>query len=229
MASNEHWALLDHHFSSPRVGPYLREARGDEVLATRLILWNSHVTAGFWFTLSYFEVGLRNALDARLVARGRKRGDSQHWIFDPSGELGRGAAGLDRQGRPRHKHPYQDVQTAITRVTRNKQPVNPGQVISEISFGFWLQLVSKSQTALWPDLAAAFPHAPDRARTTVHDPVDRIRGFRNRLGHHHRVWNQDLVQIHSDLLDVSGWIDPEFRAWLAARSPVPRLLTQRPD
>ncbi|GGQ47929.1 hypothetical protein ACFFKE_08505 [Streptomyces mutabilis] len=49
-----------------------------------------------------------------------------------------------------------------------------GKVIAELSFGFWRFLLARQyKTNLWPDLAGAFPYAPNRALTTVEDPVKR--------------------------------------------------------
>lgn len=124
--------------------------------------WNAAISAAFWESLCYLEVALRNAIDRQMQAIHVGKGRSGHWIFDDAREFGRDARGTDR-----HNHPYQDVASAIGRVQRNKKQVTPCQVISEISFGFWHQLVSKRQVRFWPDLVAAFPHSPNRPFTTL--------------------------------------------------------------
>lgn len=90
---------------------------------------------------------------------------SCHWIFDDNFELGREA-----NGPSRHKQPYADVATAISRVRSNKIPLNSGQVISELSFGFWHQMASKRQSFLWPDLVAAFRNGPTVTRCSSMTP-----------------------------------------------------------
>ncbi len=145
------WELMRRHFSDERLRLYLTATNGDEDSAARLYQWNSRCSAAFWEALGYLEVSLRNALDARLMLRQRKRGHARHWVFDDARELGRDARGVGR-----HAHPYQDIATAIRRVQANGKPLDPAQIISELPFGFWHQLVARRQTFLWPDLAAAF-------------------------------------------------------------------------
>ena len=97
-----------------------------------------------------------------------------------------------------------------------------------MSFGFWHQLVSRKQMFLWPDLASAFPHAPNRKQETVRDPVSRLREFRNRIGHHHRIWSEDISGRYEDLLDVSSFIGPDLRAFIIRHCRVPMMLANRP-
>lgn len=110
-------------------------------------------------------------MSARHTAHGR----SSHWVFDDACELGR-----DADGPHRLRQPYKDIAEAIRRVRRIQKPMSAGQIISEVSFGFWHQLVSRRQMFLWPDLAGAFPHAPNRDQSTIQHPVARLREFRNR-------------------------------------------------
>lgn len=98
------------------------------------------------------------------------------------------------------------------------------QIISEVPFEFWYQLVSRRQMFLWPDLADAFPYAPNRAQPTIQQPVERLREFRNRVGHHHRIRMEDMRGRYDDLLDVTGFIDPDLPTFIDERSQVRRLM-----
>ncbi|MFB2586688.1 hypothetical protein [Herbiconiux liukaitaii] len=184
--------------------------------------WNTEISAAFWESLAYLEVALRNALDNRMTQMHAAKGRPGHWIFDDARELGR-----DGRGPNRHKYPYEDIATAIRRVRTNRQPVDPGQIISEISFGFWHQMVSSRQRFLWPDLVAAFPGSPDRRQSTVHDPIAGLRAFRNRIGHHHRIWSLDIPARYADLLTVAGYLDVDLPGWIDTRSRVTAVLAAR--
>ena len=81
---------------------------------------------------------------------------------------------------------------------------------------------------LWPDLASAFPHPPNRDQSTIQQPVAQLREFRNRLGHHHRVWSEDVQARYNDLLAVASYIDPDLRPFINERSTVPELITTQP-
>jgi hypothetical protein len=115
-------------------------------------------------------------------------------------------------------------------VRAKKKTPTDGQIISELGFGFWRFLLARRyQSTLWPDLASGFPHAPNRARRTVEDPIVRLHEFRNRLAHHQRIWSERVEDRYQDCLLVAGYIDGDLRDWIAATSRVPDLLSQRPQ
>lgn len=214
----------DQHLGAARIAGYLRECGGDLARANSLYVWNAKVAGALGRDLGHLEVALRNALDDRMTARHVKLGRADDWIDDPTEELGR-----DRWGAGKHAQPYRDVAAAKGRVTSNSKPLSHGQVISETTFGLWHQLVSRRwSTTLWPDLAGAFPHAPNRTRETVADPVEALRGLRNRMSHHHRIWPRDLEQDRTTILTVAGHIDPELASWIEGQSEVSALLRARP-
>lgn len=224
MANLESWEFYEFHFGAARLKHYLTECGGDEDQAKLLYEWNSDISAAFWESLGHLEVGLRNAIDRQMSSRHTAKERTGHWIFDEARELGRDAG----RGARRHAYPYADIDTAISRVRKNRMPVDSGQVISEISFGFWHQMVSKSQMFLWPDLAAAFPYMKGRNQTLVSTKVGALRELRNRIGHHHRIWASDPEKKFDDLVTLAGYIDPEFGQWVKSESQVPGLLHTQP-
>lgn len=219
----DNWQAYQHHFGTPRLSHYLTAGAGDHRRAMELYRWNTATSAVFWESLAYFEVAFRNAVDRRLCERQDQLRRSGHWIFDDARELGR-----DAKGPGKHSQPYIDIEEAKRRVRRNRKSLDAGQIISEVSFGFWHQLVSRKQMFLWPDLASAFPQAPDRHQVTVHDPVSRLREFRNRIGHHHRIWSEDIAGRYEDLLQIAGFVDPELRTFIDGHSRVPTMLAHQP-
>lgn len=212
------------NFGPPRLQHYLDACRGDVEKAIRLYEWNSELSGACWESLGHLEVALRNAIDRQMTMRHSAKGRAGHWIYDDVGELGRGGG----KGHRRHAYPYVDIDTAIQRVRKNGMPTDPGQIISEVSFGFWHQMVSKGQMVLWPDLAGAFPHMPGRNQRVVADKVESLRGLRNRIGHHHRIWSLDVASKYNQLVALAGYISPELASWIDDRSRVSELLAQRP-
>lgn len=215
------YTALEGHFSDSRLRLYLTATGGDQEQAIELYEWNAQLAAAFFVDLGHLEVSLRNALDARMTLRHAAKQRTGTWLDDPTGELGRRTPGP-------HKQPYKDIATARDRVRANKKSMSPGQVLSETGFGLWHQLVSKRWTVLWPDLADAFPQAPDRTRETVAEPLSRLKDLRNRIGHHHRIWSQPCTDLHGDLLTLAGYISADLEKWISTRSDVPRLLARSP-
>lgn len=114
-------------------------------------------------------------------------------------------------------------------MTANRKALDHGQILSETSLGLWHQLVSKRwSTTLWPDIAGAFPFAPNRRRETVANPLADLRNLRNRIGHHHRIWTYPYLQRYNQILTLAGYIDPELRDWIAAQSTVPAAIANFP-
>ena len=222
MDNSKVWNVAERNFSRARVLQYL--VGGKEVEAMALYSWNTDISAALWGSLGHLEVALRNAIDQKMSIRQVSLGRDEHWIFDNSRELGR-----DRgQGNRRHAQPYSDIDEAIRRVQQNRKRINPGQVISEISFGFCHQMVSKNQMFLWPDLAAAFPNMPGRSQPLVSDKVKSLRVLRNRIGHHHRIWAGDIAAKYAELIALATYIDPDLGDWINANGAVASALSQRP-
>lgn len=217
------WAQIEVHMGSARMAAYVERCNGDQARAVDLYVWNAKLAAAFWLDLGHVEVALRNALDARMTLRSAKHGSNVDWLNDPQRELGRDAI---KAGR--HKQPFKDIHEARNRVRRNDKVVSHDQVISETSFGLWHQLVSRSQTFLWPDLAGAFPHAPDRAQPTIAEPVSRLRHFRNRIAHHHRIWTLNGRERYEDILRLAGYIEPGLASWIDGHSSVSTLMEGQP-
>lgn len=182
--------------------------------ALRLYTWNASVSAAFWQPLGHLEVGLRNAMGSALQGRHRRSGGAGSWLDDADRLL---------DGRART-----DIAVARRRVRKKGKRPSDDQTISELSFGFWRFLITRRHTVLWPDLATAFPGAPDRRRETVEEPVARLHELRNRIAHHQRIWNHDLAARYADVLLVAGYLDADLPEWIARECRVPALLRARP-
>lgn len=159
--SNDRLACL---LSRERLGAYIAHG-GDFNAGVGLYRWNATVSAAVWSSLGHVEVALRNAMSDSLVARHTHLGREGSWLDDPAYEL-------DARMRAR-------IAAARRRVVQRGKCPTDGQTISELGFGFWRFLITRRRTAQWPDLAAAFPNAPDRRRETVEEPVARLHELRN--------------------------------------------------
>jgi hypothetical protein len=208
--SDERLARL---LSADRLSSYLDHG-GAFARAIELYRWNAAVAAAFWPSLGHVEVALRNAMSESLAARHRRLDRPGSWLDDSATEL-------DARMRSH-------IATARRRVAQRGKPMSEGQTISELGFGFWRYLVTRRRTTLWPDLASAFPGAPDRRRETVEDPVARLHELRNRIAHHQRIWNRDLAARYADLLLVAGYLDVDLPAWILRACPVPALVRAKP-
>lgn len=206
--------MLQAHLSVDRMSTYVQASHGDLDAAVALYRWNSAIAAAFWESLGHVEVVLRNAMCDRLSARHAQRGRPATWLDDPAGELDRRAV--------------LDIAKANRRAQDKGKRVSQGQLVAELNFGFWRFLIAKRYMNLWPDLASAFPHAPDRRQATLEQPIARLHGFRNRLAHHERVWSEPLTDLYDDMAAVLGYVNPDVRDWVVTTSRVQATLALRP-
>jgi len=209
---------LEAAFSPDRMGTYLRAAREDRKQAVRLYTWNTAMCAAFYGPLQALEIALRNAMHRELAAR-----YGEEWYDSP-------AAGLDRGAHER-------IADARTTAQRARHTATPSRVVATLPFGFWVALLSAGgrtervgrkadyEKTLWrPALRDAFPHRTPLTRRQAHAPLVALRALRNRIAHHEPVFARPLREDHDRILEVTGWMSPDVRAWIEQHSRVPRLL-----
>jgi hypothetical protein len=145
---------------------------------------------------------------------------------------GLGAAGtwlnrvpLDGRGRA-------DIVKARERATGyGRFPEMHGQVVAELSLGFWRYLVAQRYlTSLWiPALHGAFPGGPNELRTRrrqVERHLAALMLVRNRAAHHEPIHGRDLLVDHETAVEVAGWVHPAAGAWFASRSTLPEVVAK---
>jgi hypothetical protein len=194
--------------SPDRLATYLNATGGDEIAAYRLYAWNMAAAGSFYSPLQALEVTTRNALNDRLIPIYGLR-----WFEN---------AQLLRQGEIRM------VTEAKDKLVKQGKAGDPGRIVAELPFSFWVGLLANAyDTTLWRTaLYRAF--APRQNRHDLHDRLDRLRTLRNRIAHHEPIFQRQLVQDYTRLLDVLGCISPAMCSWLECHSRVPLILALEP-
>jgi hypothetical protein len=114
----------------------------------------------------------------------------------------------------------QQLTSAMSKIAFQKKPVTPDRVVGEMTFGFWVTILSRNYEArLWranrsETIKLAFLHVPKRIRKrgSIHEHFNQIRALRNRVSHHEPLFDDvKLPQRHQAILDGISWIDPELR------------------
>ena len=204
--------------SPERMQTYLTETQGDREKAALLYTWNTAISAAFYGPLQGLEVALRNAMHSQLE---RRYGSA--W-YDNS------ETGLDDGCRGR-------IANAKLKLTRDGYRADPPQIVSALSFGFWVSLLGHGgriegsehranyEMKLWrPSLRGAFPHCENLTRRQAHKPLNYLRTLRNRIAHHEPIFARHLAEDYARILEVTGWISPGTREWINHHSRVRALL-----
>ncbi|MEV6557066.1 hypothetical protein AB0M22_15200 [Nocardia sp. NPDC051756] len=196
--------------SQARFAPYLAKADGDIDAAIRLYWWNIDISAAFYTPLHCLELALRNSLHTRLTDQFGRR---DWWLV------------------AQLRDPGLQMVTSV-RCKRNGRgcAYTADDIVAELSFGFWVSLTSKTyDRSLWvPFLHRAFPlyRGP---RRRLHDDLQTMRLFRNRIMHHEPIHHRHLEADHKTILRLLGYMSPSMTDQLKSYDQVVRTLGQRPD
>lgn len=195
--------------SWPRFAPYLARAGGDMTTAVQLYWWNVGVSAAFYAPLHCLEVTLRNSLHLRLtIVFGR----TDWW-----------------ESAPLYKNGRRMVDDARCKLTTRARPYTADDMVAELSFGFWVSLVSGIyHRTLWtPFLHTAFPSYRG-PRRQLHGELHTMLLFRNRIMHHEPIHHRHLEADHQTILRLLGQLSPDMAKQLKLYDQVESVLGQRP-
>jgi len=102
----------------------------------------------------------------------------------------------------------------------------PGKVVSELTFGFWVDLLQKqNHWSLWVGgkLHAAFPNAK-QARSVIHERLKAIQLLRNRIAHHARILTSGNALYAGngtlglpEVLECAEWVCAETAEWMRSQ------------
>jgi hypothetical protein len=120
---------------------------------------------------------------------------------------------------------------AADRVRAGGRTLKPGEVVYEMTFGFWVSLLSRGndyENRLWrPHLRHAFPEYRGN-RERLRQDLDYLRTLRNQIMHHRPIGSRHLAADCASIYRVIGYVSPDLTKWLPAMDRVPMLLAARP-
>ncbi|MDX6743047.1 hypothetical protein [Actinocorallia sp. A-T 12471] len=199
--------------SAPRFAPYLRHTAGDADRAGRLYWWNIEAAGAFYGPLHCLEVALRNALHDCLAAH---FGRADWWE----------AAPLKRPNR----HQVRAAEAKARTKTRGRWTAD--DVVAELSFGFWVSLLSRGYDRhLWRpalDRQRAFPQYRG-SRGDLHDGLLSLVYLRNRIMHHEPVHARDLAADHVKICRMLGFLSVDLADRVVALARVTAVLSRKEE
>ena len=163
-------------------------------------LWNIELCEAFYYSLHAVEIALRNGLHRSLT---------QHFGI-PQWYDGQGILEPDQK---------RTVQLVKDRIQRRGDSVTPDRVVSELTFGFWVVLLSRPYDArLWTansagNLKHVFMRIPkrQRQRQVIHQRYNSIRELRNRVMHHEPLFDDHILrQRHGEVYQALHWLNPRM-------------------
>ncbi len=173
---------------------------GDDLETAVNYLWNVALAESLFCSLNAVEIALRNALHGTLT---------NHFGVP---------AWYERPGLLEIKQ-ARDITAVKKRIREYGDPITPDRAVSELTFGFWVVILSRPYDArLWQGqnaapLKNAFMRIPrqERQRQTIHQQYTSIRELRNRVFHYEPVFNdQHLAQRYGQIKHGLRWLNPRM-------------------
>lgn len=201
-------AALERALSAPRLYRYIADSNGLIDAALSLYERNARLAEAYYRPLQVLEVCLRNNLSQELSAA-----FGTHWF--------------QNGGPPFQPDTQQKIDKAMEDLKRARRVITPGAVVAELNFGFWVAVLAKKYDAnLWrTSFANVFRESGRRiSRQKVHNRMNEIRDFRNRVFHHEPIYHLDPAQVHANIIEAIAWICPDSAAWAWEHSRLPYVI-----
>jgi hypothetical protein len=162
--------------------------------------WNIALAESLYCSLNMVEIALRNGLHNALA----------HQFGTPTW--------YDRAGLLEWRQAV-EVRKTKARIAARGDLVTSDRVVSELTFGFWVTILSRPyDSRLWSSwkaspLKTAFVRIPRslRQRQHIHQHYNAIRELRNRVFHHEPIFDDQLLdQRHDGVKRGLYWLNPEM-------------------
>ena len=166
-----------------------------------LFILISEISAALWVHIMAFETTLRDFISEKL----QRIYDVFDWWLVPNL--------LSRSD-------LKDIDYAIKRLNRRQLPISNENVVANLSFSFWVELLGKRyHQKIWMKLVKYFPAYPGR-REDFYDKAREIRNLRNVIAHHGPILRRDLFRDHAYLHELTALLDPELANEVKRKSRV---------
>lgn len=208
--------------SAGRLQIYLSATGNDLHRALHLYDWNARITAACLQDLGHLEVLVRNSYDRQLSNA------SPDWSFatDPIWSRETGIQKTRTKQATSNTYSQTSLRTAHSKSPRHTH----GHTVANLTFGFWTALTQSERDAtIWtPILSPLFPGA---TRGPVHDRMDKLNKFRNRLAHWEPVFSRttDLMRQLTNVDALFADLSPAIALWVGDRSSIISLIQASPE
>lgn len=199
-----------------RISRYMPAAQKDKELALRYYLWNCDLSEAFYKSLHFSEIVCRNALQRTLVLRW-----GESWYKD---------AVFCRELDARFAKELSEAVVSETKQHNGK--LTSHHIVSALNFGFWEHLTTKRfERLLWAKgIHHTFPYAPaNRTYRDLHDLIESVRRWRNRIAHHRAIFDKGPSRKHQDTLELIKWVCGDTAGWVSSMSKVQQSIAARPN
>lgn len=217
-------------FSTERLSVYRLQAGSDDLSEIlRLYNYNLALSQSFYPLLQNIEIAIRNNINHALIDYYQEDIDTQSTLHDKinPGDPQLHHSWLELPGLLEYRERVK-VQQNVDYIFKKHSPVTSGKIIANLNFGFWSRLFeAKYEQKIWHKIIKnVFPHAPalKRTRKEMAKRFNRFTDLRNRIFHHEPIFKKhNLIQIHDEILETLGWMQPELAEVTKKQDTFPQI------
>ena len=171
----------------------------DEKYILTLYKCNIQISQAFYPILSHIEIVLRNSIDTML-----QKVISKTWLEEE----------LEQQNLL-FDYDYEKLSNANKTIKTRYKTVTRGKIISELTFGFWVNLCTKKYNPkIWTKKGAfkgVFINYPTNLKEEIHlisSKLAKIKSLRNRIFHYEPILNKNkqYVLVYGDMLEILSYL-----------------------
>ncbi|MES2962171.1 MAG: Abi family protein [Pseudomonadota bacterium] len=206
---------LIRNFSSERLSTYLNLTSNSETAAFELYEFNIKLSESFYPSLHNLEISLRNNFHQSL-----SKTYGENWFLNNTLLVG------SKNKNPANIAKVAEVISKLKPVNLTK--INSNDVISNLSFGFWVSLLfNKYELDIWrPCLRNIFPINQKITRNNIQHKLELIKLIRNRIAHHECILKHDLPTLHQTIYEILEYLSPELSNWSSNFDRFPKIFAQ---
>jgi hypothetical protein len=122
-------------------------------------------------------------------------------------------------------------ETIRKEVIKRGTKITKDHIIANLNFGFWVSLMTKSyNNHLWLNgIRQSFPNSTaNDNRESIRLMLDKMRGFRNEVMHHHPIFDRNPHNQFLNLLHITKLICVETHWLMTQISTVSQAINSRP-
>ncbi len=177
-------------------------AEGDRAHALDLYTVNAQLSQSLYVPLQGLEITLRNSIHDCLTS---KYGD--FW-FDHCNVI-------------RIPAQCEQIGEAKAGLLKDSKSIVPGQIVANLSFGFWTSFFGLQYEELWRQSLKNIvieSQKKSSERKLFSEPLTAIRKIRNRIAHHECILHPDLKRRGRQIEMITGKMSSEACFWIKQNS-----------
>lgn len=214
---SEQFLAVEKVLQSQRLARYsIIAGTTDKAALFKFYMWNCALCEAFYLPLQIAEIATRNAIHNALV----------FWLGEKWFENSTFLALLDKRFRD-------ELSACIVRESaQHAAAMTCHHVCSDLTFGFWGHLTTKRfDRIIWKrGIRHNFPQAPasPKARDELHDLIESVRRWRNRIAHYKAIFDKSPSKKLQDTLLLIRWVCNDTADWVTSASAVQEVINARP-